>query len=155
MNKLFMAILCTLPMAVLAYPDLPDPKLTPGALNWAVTQETIKTTICSKDYTHTIRPTSRYVTKVKLQQLTQNGPYRSSLPLTNFKEDHLISLELGGDPIDTKNLWPQLNVSSYKKDKLENALNILVCKGKVTLVEAQKAVSTNWIIAYTKYVKNK
>jgi hypothetical protein len=42
---------------------LPDPVLTPGAINLNVTQENIQQTVCVKGYTKTIRPplTSRTV----------------------------------------------------------------------------------------------
>ena len=72
-----------------------------------------------------------------------------------YEVDHLISLELGGSN-SIKNLWPQ----SYKtqpynatvKDKLENKLHALVCSGAIDLQTAQRAIATNWIEAYRKYV---
>ena len=33
--------------------------------------------------------------------------YRLRGPPSAFQEDHLISLELGGDPVDPRNLWPE------------------------------------------------
>jgi hypothetical protein len=86
--------------------DLPDPKATPGYLNPAVTQATIGKTICVSGYTATIRPTASYTTKLKLKQL-RDGVYKSGLGAAAFEEDHLISLELGGNPTDERNLWPQ------------------------------------------------
>lgn len=153
MKKIIITVLACIPLVALAYPSLPDPKVTPGVVSEAVTQENIQKTICVKGYTSTIRPSGRYTNKVKLSQL--NNSYKSDLAVTNFKEDHLISLELGGHPTDVKNLWPQLSADSYKKDKLENVLNALVCKGKITLAEAQKAETTNWITSYQKYMVKK
>ena len=41
------------------------------------------------------------------------------------------------------------------KDKLETRLHKLVCYGKITLEEAQEAISTDWVKAYKKYIVNK
>jgi len=38
------------------------------------------------------------------------------------------------------------------KDKLENRLHKLVCVGAIDLQTAQRAIATNWIEAYRKYV---
>ena len=74
-----------------------------------------------------------------------------------YEVDHLISLELGGAN-DIKNLWPQSYVSTpynaRMKDALENKLHAMVCANQITLVEAQKEISTDWIAAYKKYVTN-
>jgi len=73
----------------------------------------------------------------------------------DYEEDHLISLELGGHPSDPKNLWPQAwngDWGAHKKDVIETKLKTLVCKGTITLKEAQDAISTDWVAAYNKYV---
>ena len=155
--KLFLCLLVT-PALCWGYPELPDPTVTPGFTNSAVTQENIKATICVSGWTATIRPTASYTTKLKLQQL-KSGPYQSALGPAAFEEDHLISLEIGGNPTDPRNLWPQLwnpadGQGAHKKDHLENTLKALVCAGKITLLEAQHAVSTNWKVAFDKYVKS-
>ena len=141
-----------------AYPDLPDATVTPGATNPDVTQSNIKQTICVPGWTATIRPPASYTTKLKRQQLS-SGPYQSSSGLAAFEEDHLISLEIGGNPTDEKNLWPQVwNPSdgngAHKKDHLENTLKRLVCAGTITLKEAQDAISSDWLSAFDKYVTN-
>lgn len=125
----------------------------PGALNLAVTQDNIKTTICVSGYTGTIRPKSSYTTKLKVSQMkTLHLPGKTS----DYEEDHLISLEIGGNPTDPNNLWPEPwvgNMNAHNKDRLENRLHKLVCSGQMTLKEAQKEISTNWITAYKKYIK--
>lgn len=135
--------------------DLPDPVLTPGVINPQVTQDNIKSTICVSGWTKTIRPSSSYTTKLKVQQM-------SSMKLegktSDYEEDHLISLELGGNPTDPKNLWPQLwyttsGWGAHKKDVVETKLNKLVCDGKVSLADAQKMIATDWIAAYKSVVK--
>jgi hypothetical protein len=137
-------------------PILPIAKYTPGAINPAVTQENIHSTICVPGYTKTIRPPSSYTTKLKIKQLS-SFPYLvfNNLNTKDFEEDHLISLELGGSPTDPKNLWPEPYASTSGarvKDKLENVLHSLVCDGSILLASAQKAISANWYAAYLKYV---
>jgi hypothetical protein len=84
---------------------LPDSFRTPGATNPEVTQFNIKKTICNSGWTKTIRPPSSYTTALKKQQIVEYG-YRNKKP-GSYEEDHLISLQLGGDPHDPQNLWPQ------------------------------------------------
>jgi hypothetical protein len=38
------------------------------------------------------------------------------------------------------------------KDVLERRLNLLVCRGKVSLADAQTAIARNWIAAYARWV---
>ena len=70
-----------------------------------------------------------------------------------YEEDHLISLQLGGDPKDPKNLWPEpyAGIGARKKDVVETALKRLVCSGSLKLSDAQKAI-LDWPAAYKKYV---
>ena len=128
---------------------------TPGALNPAVTQANIATTVCKSGWTDTIRPPVSYTNKLKAAQLAKGGAYESfpaiyGAAAANYEEDHLISLQLGGSPTDPKNLWPEPYAGSNarKKDVIETALKRLVCSGKMTLAAAQKAISTNWVTAY-------
>ena len=70
---------------------------------------------------------------------------------------HLISLELGGSPDNPRNLWPQPHHviggwGSYAKDRLENRLHTLVCRGRLPLAQAQREIAGNWIVAYKRYV---
>lgn len=134
--------------------DLPDSVRTPGAINSAVTQENIQSTICVKGYTKTIRPPASYTNRLKKQQIREYG-YADSNP-KNYEEDHLIPLEVGGNPEDPHNLWPEPRKTEWgaaKKDDLENTLHRMVCDGDITLREAQDAFATNWIEAYKQYVR--
>jgi hypothetical protein len=79
-----------------------------------------------------------------------------TVPLSDFEEDHLIPLEIGGSPDDPRNLWPEPHVApggwgSRRKDYLENLLRELVCAGRVSLAEAQQAIASDWIAAYRRY----
>jgi len=129
---------------------------TPGAINPAVTQDNIKSTICKTGYTSTIRPSSSYTTALKKQQLTGAYSYFTDKSTGAYEEDHLISLELGGAPSDPRNLWPEPyagNAGARLKDVIENKLNSLVCSGTISLATAQNVIATNWWTAYQTYVK--
>ena len=133
--------------------DLPDKTRTPGATNPDVTQGNIHQTICVSGWTATIRPSTSYTNKLKLQQI-QEYKYKDKKP-SSYEEDHLISLQLGGHPTDPKNLWPQpynIQCGARIKDVVETRLKRNVCDGKITLDEAQKAIATNWIAAYKRFV---
>ena len=124
---------------------LPDPNCTPGVLNPAVTQSTIDTTICVSGWTKTIRPPVSYTDKLKEQQIVAYG-YSNTKP-ADYEEDHLVSLELGGDPTDPRNLWPEPRTGSpnaVNKDKVENYLKAQVCKGNMSLADAQKGIAADW-----------
>ena len=112
--------------------------LTPGVLNPVVTQATIGATICKHGWTRTVRPPVSYTNALKARQLAQ---YRLRGPPSAFQEDHLISLELGGNPTDPRNLWPEPYPRAAAVDQIENDLNHRVCAGSLTLVEAQRRES--------------
>lgn len=126
------------------------PKTVTGVNNPDVTQENIQQTICVSNWTKKIRPSSSYTTKLKIQQMKELGLTGDP---KDYEEDHLISLEIGGHPTDPHNLWPQPWSGPYgahQKDRLENALHKDVCSGKITLKEAQEAISQNWVLEYKK-----
>jgi hypothetical protein len=117
---------------------LASPTLTPGSLNPDVTQATIGQTICVKGWTATVRPPASYTDQLKLQQMPEYGETGST---SDYQEDHLISLELGGNPTDPKNLWPEPYPRAGDVDKIENELNAKVCSGELSLAEAQRTES--------------
>lgn len=126
------------------HPMMPDPKLTPGATDPAVTQATIRTTICVDGYTKTVRS----VTEAERQEVAR----RYGVPVADLKTrveiDHFESLEIGGSN-DLANLWPQYYKTSSdppeylgarEKDVVETHLKKQVCSGAMTLVAAQEAI---------------
>ena len=115
-----------------------DPVRTPGVLNPDVTQETINATICIHGWTKTIRPPTSYTNELKQKQMREYGVGGST---SDYQEDHLISLELGGHPTDPRNLWPQPYPRASAVDRMENDLNDNVCSGELTLAEAQRKES--------------
>jgi hypothetical protein len=112
--------------------------LTPGVLNPDVTQATIRSTICRPGWTRTVRPSVSYTNELKRRGLRQYG-LRGSLG--GYQEDHLISLELGGNPTDPRNLWPEPYPRAAAVDQIENHLNHRVCTGSLTLAQAQRKES--------------
>jgi hypothetical protein len=136
-----------------AEPVLPNSVATPGAINPAVTQANIASTICTLGFTQKIRPPVTYTTALKKHQL-RTAPYSAygSTDIKLFEEDHLISLELGGNPTSPKNLWPEPWTSARIKDRLENTLHAMVCAHQITLKDAQSQIANNWYAAYQAYV---
>src|SRR5262249_23564197 len=126
-------------------PIVPDPTKTPGDV-----LEVTKSDICVAGYSKKVRNVPE---SVKKQAYAEYG-ITSHMP-KEYEVDHLISLELGGSN-SLKNLWPQSYVTSpynaHKKDVLENKLHKLVCDGAIDLKIAQKAIATDWMGAYRKYV---
>jgi hypothetical protein len=115
-----------------------DPVRTPGVLNPDVTQATINATICVHGWTRTIRPPTSYTNELKQKQMREYGVGGS---MSDYQEDHLISLELGGHPTDARNLWPQPYPRASDVDTIENELNDRVCSGELSLAEAQRKES--------------
>ena len=134
---------------------LPNPRLTPGALNPAVTQADIHQTICVRGYSRAIRPPENYTERMKRLQIHEYG-YRDRW-LRDYEEDHEVALSLGGSPTSPRNLWPQPHQvtggwGSYAKDRLEARLHWLVCHRGLPLTTAQRALASDWIAAYQRYV---
>jgi hypothetical protein len=133
--------------------NLPDPGRTPGWPNPNVTPDNIKQTICKSGWTKTIRPPVSYTNQLKGQQIVEYGFKDKNL--AHYEEDHLISLQLGGDPKDPRNLWPESYAGSCGarvKDVIESKLKRLVCAGEIPLRDAQRMIANNWIEAYRNYV---
>ena len=133
---------------------LPNRQRTPGAVNPAVTQLTIRSTICRTGYTSTVRPSSSYTTGLKIDQLASGYAFHGDRSTQDYEEDHLIALEIGGSPSSPRNLWPEPEVGSggaKAKDLVENQLHDLVCAGTLPLRVAQHAMATNWWRAYQRY----
>jgi hypothetical protein len=118
---------------------LASPTRTPGVLNPDVTQANIRSTVCRHGWTDTIRPPVSYTNALKAKQMRQ---YREPGSLSDYQEDHLISLELGGSPTDPRNLWPEPYPRASDMDQTENELNAEVCSGQLTLAQAQQREDT-------------
>jgi hypothetical protein len=159
---------------------IPRADLFPGAANPAITPANMNQNICRKGWsTSSIRPPSSYTTALKKTQMhslnyTRANPLRQmktkdgkttrpdltrcidrSANASCYEEDHLISLEIGGDPRSPDNLWPEPwfgNWNAHMKDVLENKLHRMVCDGQIPLRAAQKAIASDWVGEYRKVV---
>jgi hypothetical protein len=133
---------------------LPDPHCTPGATNPKVTQANLSSTVCKSGYTATIRPPAGITGPEKRASEAAYG-FTGTVRTTEY--DHLISLELGGDPNSPLNLWPEPNATrangvNNPKDRVENELKVLVCdavhgRPYLPLFRAQYLIATNWTTA--------
>jgi hypothetical protein len=63
--------MATTSQAARAQSSLPDRSVTPGAINPAVTQDDIQSTICVRGWTRTVRPPERYTYRLKREQIRQ------------------------------------------------------------------------------------
>jgi len=134
---------------------LPNIKLTPGAINPAVTQATIRQTICVIGWTATVRPPASYTNQLKYNQLHSGYSLDGDLNRKDYEEDHIVPLEVGGSPSSPLNLFPEprnIRLGSYLKDQLENRIHQLVCNGQLSLKAAQQVFLTNWEKGYQKYL---
>jgi len=118
-----------------------------------VTQANLTSTICRKGgYTSGIRPSTSVTGKEKALNAASYG-YKG--PMGDAEYDHLISLQLGGDPNDYRNLWVEPADPGHRagsgvnnlKDPVETKLHTAVCSGKITLAQAQQAIVTDWTTA--------
>ena len=126
--------------------ELPDPTLTPGAVQPGMAASNL----CPVAHT----PTLRNVTQAKKKAVyAEYGmiPHQGECAPAGCEVDHLISLEIGGSN-DIHNLWPEpyggTRWNAHVKDAYENFLHAQVCAGTITLGDAQKEISTNWIVGY-------
>ena len=125
-----------------APPIQPDSFRTPGQ---ALTVSAVQ--VCARGYAKVARNVPE---RVKMAVLHLYGMTSGK----GYEIDHLISLELGGSN-NPANLWPESYFGPWNahiKDRLEDKLHELVCKGTLDLPEAQHDIATNWIYTYIKYL---
>jgi hypothetical protein len=153
-KSLFVALTLTTRWVLAA--DLPNPNLTPGAIDPEVTEANIKESICKSSHftwTEGHAPPVSFLESIAQEQIQQYG--YSDTNIKHYQMDHLIPLSLGGHPTDPKNIWPQALIAKWsarRKDYLEEVMHAKVCKGEIGLKEAQDLFRTNWIEAYKKYI---
>jgi hypothetical protein len=123
-------------------PAMPDPKLTPGAVDRALT----KAKLCDPSFhTGDVRRVSAS-TKKRVYAEYGREPHKPAC----CEVDHLISLELGGSDA-IANLWPQPyepRPGAHEKDLVENWLHREVCAGRISLDQAQREIAADWFAVY-------
>jgi hypothetical protein len=124
---------------------LPDPACTPGAVMGISTTE-----VC----TTSTKGRRAVTTEMKAQVYASYGLQRQ--PEGTYEVDHFIPLELGGSN-DLANLWPEAanpKPGFKEKDCVETYLHNQVCKlNTMSLADAQRAISTNWLDVYNNQAK--
>ena len=147
----------------------PDRKLTPGAVDPAVTDAAI----CAHDwapgdpprrggdltYSKAARRTSGHVKDAVFAEYHIVNPHDGG---HSWEIDHLVPLSLGGRDV-AENLWPESRIgdglNAWAKDRLEYRLYRLVCDPipgaqPLPLTQAQTAIRTDWVAAYRTYCAN-
>ncbi|MEJ0052056.1 MAG: hypothetical protein WDN02_12760 [Methylovirgula sp.] len=140
MKLVTIAFLLASSPAALAAQLIPPPLDLP--VSGQVTQSNIHRTICKLGWTKLVRPSYSYTHRMKLQKLRQKGLSQASI--SRFELDHLIPLDLGGDPYSTNNLALEPWAEARRKDVVEYCLTSAVCAGSVRLTAAQRAIWEDW-----------
>jgi hypothetical protein len=107
-----------------------------------VTELTLGQTICVPGWIASITPDVEYTGRLKVQGISDYGYKDQSF--ADYQEDALVPLQLGGDPRDERNLWPQTVSAASTKDVEEDSLNRQVCAGSTTLEAAQHVLLADW-----------
>ena len=135
------------------YFEAPDPVHAPGALNKKVTQRNIQRTICDPPWVaKTQAAAAQKNTKLMADQLKKRG-YRDTDP-AKYVVDQLIPIDVGGNPTDARNLWPQAVSAGWNvaaKNKLETYVNREVCSGHMKLAQGQAIFKRNWVEVFHLY----
>jgi hypothetical protein len=82
---------------------------------------------------------------------------RAGGPMQDCELDHIVSLDLGGAPLDPRNLKLQPwagPCNARQKDVLEIEMAKAVCEGDVSLVDAQREIARDWITAYKNWINS-
>jgi hypothetical protein len=131
-------------------------KPPPGALNDAVTQASIRRTICTTGWSASVRPPASFLGEAKSRLMKEAALPASDAP--KYEVDFFIPLGLGGHPRKHDNLWLQPvdgPWSARTKDRLEGKLRRMVCSGEITLHEARDAMRTDWKLAARYYLSDR
>lgn len=132
-------------------PNLPDDKLTPGAIRNVTAEELC--THSTKEVRHTGLATKLAVYRA-YKIAARNDPSCTGPSHSCFEIDHRVPLEDGGADVK-ENLWPQPYDgpwNAHQKDQLENFVHREICAGRMTVEEGQKIFLGNWIENYKLYI---
>lgn len=118
--------------------ELPDARMTPGAVVSVTAAQ-----VCAPGYArrarHPYDDAARAMSRAVRREYGVRGP--------GYRVDHLVPIEVGGDPFDIRNLWPQPVSDSYVKDERENAAHDRICSSRnpdATMREVQREFETDW-----------
>ena len=134
-------VLLSVPTSAAEPPSLPDPIMTPGAVDPSATRDVV----CNG----TTRSRRHVSTAMKASVLAGYNIPDAESPF--YEIDHLVPLAIGGANV-VANLWPEPWAEAVQKDVLEVELQRRVCHGLLPQAEAQREVAADWAAAYTRYV---
>ena len=97
-----------------------------------------------------MRPSASYTDNLKRQQMIA---YHRTGTTAQYEEDHLVPLEVGGNPTDPRNLSARRRrrpggcrrAHRLDKDIVENAAKRSVSAGTLPLDQAQRGFETDWV----------
>lgn len=136
-----------------AHARRPDPKHTPGDVFPDATADDVCTPGWAKEHRH-VTEADRARVYAEYPDSKRTCACAGGVDANCCEVDHLIPLELGGSN-DIKNLWPEPTdprPGDLEKDSLENDLHERVCKGEMSLADAQKCIASDWVDCWKKYV---
>jgi hypothetical protein len=123
-----------------------------GMLDSRVMQNNIQQTICRRTWTRSVLP-PRDATEAIKRNLAADIHDNTR----EYELDHIVPLDLGGAPLDLRNLMLQPRAgacNAHHKDALERRLRIMVCANDLTLNGAQHEIATDWRAAYKKWINS-
>jgi len=124
----------------------PNPTLTPGAI-----LTTDASTICTPGYASSVRNVSTATKKQVYAEYSVSYPQ----PTGAYEVDHFIPLEIGGSN-DLANLWLEAATPTpgfHQKDQFENFEHQQVCKGSISVAEAQSRMTSDWYLYWEEEVE--
>lgn len=127
-----------------------DPRL----LDTRVTQESVTDTICRPGYADTVAPPFDQTMALKDRMLAARGI--DSDEGVGYALDRHVPIVLGGSPDATANFdlipWGG-HAGERRKSLLTVRLKRCVCAGRMTLAEAQAAITGNWVHQYDRLTR--
>jgi hypothetical protein len=136
--------------------ELPNGRLTPGAIGSDGDPAPTITAVCVRGYARSVR--HRYDSEWRRYRVAIFREYRiPHSEWSHYTVDHLVPIELGGRPFgivanawDLRNVWPEPKAEAEQKDAVENALHEAVCyrggyRGfHLSLLQAESAIAHDW-----------
>lgn len=127
-----------------------DPRL----LDTRVTQESVTDTICRPGYADTVAPPFDETMALKDRMLAARGIDADEG--VGYALDRHVPIVLGGSPDATANFdlipWGG-HAGERRKSLLTVRLKRCVCAGRMTLAEAQAAITGNWVHQYDRLTR--
>ncbi|MEM5329529.1 hypothetical protein VSR34_23465 [Paraburkholderia sp. JHI2823] len=126
----------------------------PGLLDARVTQESVAETICRQGYADTVAPPFDQTMAQKARMLAARGIDADDG--VGYALDRRVPIVLGGSPDATANFdllpWGG-HAGARRRSLLTVRLKRCVCAGRMTLAQAQAAITGNWVREYDRLTR--